>query len=234
MNIVITGASSGIGYATAQRFAAESGNLIFAMARSGDKLEELSASAGKSRIIPVVQDLTDFEYAGLEAALQQEGITHIDILIHNAGYLVNKPFEELVAADWHTIYNTNVISIAMLTRHLVPRMGGNEENHTHIVMIGSIGGVNGSSKFPGLSAYSSSKGAVSVLAECLAEEFRGRGISVNCLALGAVETEMLSKAFPGYVPKTKTSEAAGYIYDFSVGGWRHFNGKILEVSTTNP
>lgn len=117
MNIIITGASSGIGYATARRFAAEPGNLIFALARSGDKLAALSAEAGKSRIIPVVQDITDFTFTRLEAVLQQEGVSHIDILIHNAGYLVNKPFEELAADDWHTIYNVNVIGTAMLNCH---------------------------------------------------------------------------------------------------------------------
>ena len=232
MNILITGASSGIGYSTAKAFAKEEQNKVFVLARNGEKLKELAASSGSGRIIPVVSDLTGYDYSTLLLKLEANKVEHIDILIHNAGNLINKPFEELDGSDWEDIFRTNVIGAAMLTRSLLGIMGG--ESHTHIVTIGSIGGVGGTSKFPGLSAYSSSKGALGILTECLAEEFKDRNMTVNCLALGAVQTEMLTKAFPGYAPKMNSEEISGYIKEFSETGWRYYNGKILQVSTTNP
>jgi len=231
MNILITGASSGIGYSLAKKFASETSNNVIVLARNGEKLNKLAASVS-GNIIAVEFDLIKYDYTLLLATLAKEGIDHIDILIHNAGLLVYKPFGELEVADWEHIYKTNVIGVALLTKALLGKIGGVE--HTHIVTIGSIGGVNGTSKFTGLSAYSSSKGALSTLTECLAEEFRGQNVTANCLALGAVHTEMLQKAFPGYVAKLTAEEISDYIYDFSVGGWRYFNGKILQVSVTNP
>lgn len=232
MNIIITGASSGMGRECALALAGEKGNKVFALARRVDELNSLSKEAVAGKIIPVPFDLNADDFGGLDRILRDEGVDHIDILIHNAGLLIKGEFASLSRSDWEQVYGVNVIGVAMLTRHLLPKMGG--MRHTHIVMIGSIGGVKGSQKFSGLSAYSSSKGGLVVLTECLAEEFTGRGISVNCLAMGAVQTEMLEKAFPGYVAKVSSLEAGRYISDFSVSGWRHFNGKILEVSTTNP
>ncbi len=231
MNIVITGASSGIGYSLAKKFASSANNRVVVLSRNIAKLRELASSFAGS-IIPVEFDITKYDYKLLLSTLEKERIQHIDILIHNAGLLVNKPFAELEISDWENMYKTNVIGVALLTKALLGKLGGVE--HTHIVTIGSIGGVNGTSKFPGLSAYSSSKGALSTFAECLAEEMRGQNVTSNCLALGAVHTEMLQKAFPGYVAKMSAEEISDYIHDFSVGGWRYFNGKIIQVSVTNP
>jgi NAD(P)-dependent dehydrogenase (short-subunit alcohol dehydrogenase family) len=233
MNIIITGASSGIGYQTAIRFALAGDNKVIAVGRRAENLQKLAAEKTQGSIIPVIADLTNYNYTGLDTALDQHGITHVDVLIHNAGQLINKPFENLEPAEWEILYKANLIAPAILTRHLLPKLGGSDK-FSHIVMIGSIGGVNGTLKFPGLSAYSSSKGALATLAECLAEEFKGKNISVNCLALGSVQTEMLTKAFPGYVSGMTAEVMAEYIREFSERGWRHFNGKILQVSTTNP
>lgn len=231
MNILITGASSGIGHSLAKKFAAVAENRVIVLSRNLNKLQEL-ASGGGGRIVPVEFDITKYDYNLLMATLEKEGIRHIDILIHNAGLLVNKPFRELEIGDWEQTYKTNVIGVALLTKTLLGKIGG--DDHTHIVTIGSIGGVNGTTKFGGLSAYSSSKGALTTLTECLAEEFRGQNVTSNCLALGAVQTEMLAKAFPGYVAKLTSEEISDYIYDFSVKGWMYFSGKILQVSVTNP
>jgi len=232
MNIVITGASIGIGYETALRFAEIKGNTVFVVARRIEKLKELSGRKHEGKVIPVEIDLSAYDYSLLINEINREGVSHIDTLIHNAGLLINKPFEELTGVEWEEIYRVNVIGAAQLTRALLPYMGGTMQSH--IVTIGSIGGVRGSLKFAGLSAYSSSKGALGVLTECLAEEFKGRNIAVNCLALGSVQTEMLTKAFPGYAASTSPVDISRYIYDFSTTGWRQFNGKILEVSSTNP
>ncbi len=232
MNIVISGASSGIGYQTALRFAEKGTNTVFALGRRPELLQELAEMKSPGTIIPVIIDITTYDYTPLETALTKAGITAIDVVIHNAGLLIHKPFELLTGAEWEEVYRVNVFGAAQLTRFLMPFLG--KESPAHLVTIGSIGGVRGSLKFPGLSAYSSSKGALGILTECLAEEFKGKSIAVNCLALGSVQTEMLTKAFPGYAGSMQPQEVSRFIYEFSITGWRHFNGKILEVSTTNP
>ena len=132
--------------------------------------------------------------------------------------------------DFETVYKTNVFGVAELTRVVVPFM----KNHSHVVTISSMGGVQGSMKFPGLAAYSSSKGAVITLTELLAEEYKEQGISFNVLALGAVQTEMLAEAFPGYKAPTTALEMANYIYEFALTGNKFYNGKLLQVSSTTP
>jgi NAD(P)-dependent dehydrogenase (short-subunit alcohol dehydrogenase family) len=132
--------------------------------------------------------------------------------------------------DFETVYKTNVFGVAELTRVVVPFM----KNDSHVVTISSMGGVQGSMKFPGLAAYSSSKGAVITLTELLAEEYKEQGISFNVLALGAVQTEMLAEAFPGYKAPTTALEMANYIYEFALTGHKFYNGKLLQVSSTTP
>ena len=232
MNILITGASEGIGHAAARRFASEPGNKIIVVARRSDKLRELASMSTASPIIPVTMDLSAYDYSSLIQVLEAEGIRQIDILINNAGLLINKPFSELLPVDWEAVYRVNVIGPAQLMRSLLGYMG--IEGRTHIINISSMGGIRGSSKYAGLSAYSSSKGAMAILTECLAEEFREKNIVVNCLALGAVQTEMLVRAFPGYVTKTTSEEIAAFIFEFGLHGSMLFNGKIVEVSSTNP
>jgi NAD(P)-dependent dehydrogenase (short-subunit alcohol dehydrogenase family) len=236
MNIIITGASSGIGFQTALKLSRKEHNRVFVLSRNKaglDRLVEQSKSDGVAGvIIPLVIDIAANNFGELIELLQANHVEHLDILIHNAGQLITAPFESLKLEDWQTVYQTNVFAVAMLTRTLMPLMGG--ERHTHIIGISSIGGVQGSIKFPGLSAYSSSKGAMLIMLECLAEEFKGRNIDVNCLALGAVQTEMLTKAFPGYQAPLDASQMAEFIAEFSEWGWKYFKGKVLPVSVSNP
>jgi len=105
---------------------------------------------------------------------------------------------------------------------------------SHVVTISSMGGVQGTMKFAGLSAYSSSKGAVITLSELLSEEYKDRGIAFNVLALGSVQTEMLAEAFPGYQAPVSAAEMATYIFDFTLTGHKFYNGKVLPVSSTTP
>ena len=154
----------------------------------------------------------------------------VDILINNAGKLLNKPFLETSSEAFEMVYKVNVFGLAKLTKLVLPRMPKNG----HVVNISSMGGVQGSIKFPGLSAYSSSKGAVITLTELWAEEFKEMGPSFNVLALGAVQTEMLQEAFPGYKAPTTALEMATYIKEFSLRGHKMYNGKLLQVSSTTP
>ena len=97
-----------------------------------------------------------------------------------------------------------------------------------------MGGIQGSSKFGGLAAYSSAKGAVITLSELLAEEYKEDQIAFNVLAIGAVQTEMLAEAFPEYKAPLSAQEMADYIYDFSLTGNKFYNGKVLQVSSSTP
>lgn len=231
MNIVITGASSGIGRETAIRLSGEPGNRIYAIARNRKSLTTLSGAAGHKNIIPVPMDITSgrSSFSELKNRLEKEA-GRVDILINNAGHLVNKPFEDYTEADIAESVSVNFTSAARLTAELLPLM----VRGSHVVNIGSMGGFQGSLKFPGLSWYSATKGAIVVLTECLAAEYAGRGISFNCLCPGAVQTEMFRKAFPGFSAPVSPADMAAFIADFAMNGNRFFNGKILPVAVSVP
>ena len=132
--------------------------------------------------------------------------------------------------DFVEMFQNNLLGHVKMIQHIAPLMPAK----SHIVNIGSMGGFQGSSKFPGLSAYSASKAALHALTECLAFEFADKQISVNCLALGSAQTEMLEKAFPDYQSPVMAYEMGKYIADFAVNGHRFFNGKILPVAHSTP
>jgi NAD(P)-dependent dehydrogenase (short-subunit alcohol dehydrogenase family) len=173
-------------------------------------------------------DLTDED--AVIAWSKNDSPDNIDVLINNAGRLVNKPFSDTKQSDFEAVYKVNVFGVANITRALLKKLqpGG------HVVNISSMGGIGGTSKFPGLAAYSSSKGAVSILTELLAEELKETGPSVNALALGAVQTEMLSEAFPGLEVPMTAAKMADYIAQFALDGHLFYNGKVLPLSNTTP
>lgn len=234
MNIIVTGASRGIGRALVLKLAEKNENHIIAVARDAEKLDQLVADAKTlnpgSRVSPVPFDLASPAYAfGLLPEILKYCET-IDILVNNAGKLVKKPFEALTDRDFDEVFNVNVKSVFRLSRALLPHFN----EGAHIVNVSSMGGFQGSSKFPGLALYSAAKGAVSVLTEAMAEELKDRGISVNCLAYGAVKTEMLAEAFPGYEPPLTAEDMAEFAAWFAQNGQRFYNGKILPVSVSTP
>jgi NAD(P)-dependent dehydrogenase (short-subunit alcohol dehydrogenase family) len=233
MNIIITGASSGIGFETALELTLDSKNTIVAIARSADKLRKLLEIAKginpDCNLLPVEFDIVNDDYAALMPFLK-ERLGHIDILINNAGALINKPFLETTAADLADMFESNVLGHFNMIQHTYPLMN----TGSHIVNIGSMGGYQGSVKFPGLSAYSSSKSALHTLTECLAFELADTGIKINCLALGSAQTEMLEAAFPGYESPVMAFEMGKYVADFARTGQKFFNGKVLPVAVTTP
>ncbi len=224
MNIVITGAGKGIGLELSKLFV-ENNHTTIAISRNINTLKNID----NPFLRPISFDLTSVDYSDLLEFMSKE-LGSVDILINNAGLLVNKNFSNLTDTDFDSIFNTNVKAVFKLTQTLLPSFNKN----AHIVNISSMGGVQGSSKFPGLSLYSASKGAVSILTECLAEELKEEHISVNALALGAVQTEMLENAFPGFKAPVSANEMAKYIYEFALTGHKYYNGKVLPVSSSTP
>ncbi len=223
-NIIITGTSRGIGYELALQFA-NAGHQVLAISRKTPRalLEHLNITC-------LSVDLSEEKELIKVTDFLSQTWKKVDILIHNAGSLVMKPFAELSQADFEMVYKVNVFGVANLTRACLPFL----EQGSHVVTISSMGGVQGSLKFSGLAAYSSSKGAVITLSELLAEEYKERGISFNVLALGAVQTEMLQEAFPGYQAPLTAHQMANYIYEFSLHGNTFYNGKVLQVSASTP
>ena len=222
-NIIITGTSSGIGFELVNNFSKKN-HRVLALSRDNSKLRELELDG----VDAIDFDLNHNDNGKINEFLKK--VEKIDILINNAGYLVNKPFKETTLEDFQIVYSTNVFSVAMLIKNTIDFM----ESGSNVLNISSIGGIQGSVKFPGLSAYSSSKGALNILTEMLAEEYKDRGIHFNSLALGSVQTKMLEKAFPNFTASTSALEMAEYIYNFSTNGYRLMNGKVISVSSTTP
>ena len=230
MNIVVTGASQGIGYEVVRKLLGNSEHHVFALARNKKKLESLSKYSLGSTYTYFAFDLLKDNYKNDLIPEIIKALGKVDILINNAGLLINKPFAELTNKDFNLLFDINVKSPFKLTRDLLPHFAKN----AHIVNISSMGGYQGSSKFKGLSLYSASKGALGILTECIAEELKDQNIKVNALALGAVRTEMLSEAFPGYEAPVKDDEMAGFIIDFAMKAHHYINGKIIPVSLSTP
>jgi NAD(P)-dependent dehydrogenase (short-subunit alcohol dehydrogenase family) len=224
-NVIITGTSRGIGFELVKLFASQ-GHNVLALSRNEQPISLLKLA----NVVTFPFDLNDSEAYQIVSDFIETKWKHVDILINNAGQLLNKPFSETTISDFEMVYKTNVFGVAELTRIIIPFM----KKESHVVTISSMGGVQGSMKFPGLAAYSSSKAAVITLTELLAEEYKSTGPSFNVLALGAVQTEMLEEAFPGYIANTSAQEMAQYINDFSLNGNTYYNGKLLQVSNSTP
>ena len=224
-NIVITGTSRGIGFELVQLFA-KAGHKVLALSRNAKPVQNLNLD----NVTAFSFDLGDSKgYKNVEDFINNDW-NQVDVLINNAGALLNKPFAETTMEDFEHVYKTNVYGVSELTRIVLPFM----KKQSHVVTISSMGGVQGSMKFPGLAAYSSSKAAVITLTELLAEEYKASGVSFNVLALGAVQTEMLEEAFPGYQAPIRALEMAEYILYFSLNGNKYYNGKLLQVSNSTP
>lgn len=232
MLVIVTGASKGIGFEIVKLFLNNPKYSILAISRNIDSLTRLVNLNNTTNLIPFKADITNSNHQKKIVAVINKIKMPVAILINNAGQIVNKPFQKITLTELESVYATNVFAPFKLIQLLVPFMG--KKTKSHIVNISSMGGFQGSSKFAGLSAYSSSKSALCGLTECLAEEFKDKNIAVNCLAIGAVQTEMLNKAFPGYKAPLLPKQMATFIYDFALNGHSYFNGKVLPVSLSTP
>ena len=229
MNIIVNGGSRGIGKEVVVYLAQDINNQIIVTGRNEKALNMLSATS--ANVHPVSVDLTvlDKQSTTFKEKIQSH-FKRVDVLINMAGMLVAKEFMKIEDYEAKLMMETNFFGPAMVIRMVQPLM----QHGAHIINIASMGGYQGSEKFKGLSYYSASKAAIASLSECLAEEFRNSGISVNCLALGAVQTEMLETAFPGYKAPVDAKEIARFIAYFALNAQKFMNGKIIPVAINNP
>ena len=234
MNIIITGASSGVGFEAVLELILNNDNHVVALARSESKLKRLYEIAvglnPECSLFPAKFDIVHDDYPGGLVPFVKKTLGSVDILVNNAGALIKKPFEQLVQLDFAEMLQSNLLGHVKMIQHMLPLFNEN----SHIVNIGSMGGFQGSDKFAGLTAYSVSKSALHTLTECLAPELAERKIRINCLAIGSAQTEMLEKAFPGYESPVLAFEMGKFIADFALTGHKFFNGKVLPVSVSTP
>jgi NAD(P)-dependent dehydrogenase (short-subunit alcohol dehydrogenase family) len=229
MNIIVNGGSRGIGKEVVLFLSQDPNNQIIVTGRNENALKSLSASSSNIHIL--VSDISIPD--DLERGFTDKILSHfkrVDVLINMAGRLVSKEFMDIDAKEARLMMETNFFGPAAVIRLVKPLMPAG----SHIVNISSMGGFQGSVKFRGLSYYSASKAAISCLSECLAEEFIGSGVSVNCIALGAIQTEMLGEAFPGYKAPADAAEIAPFISYFALNCHKFMNGKIIPVALNNP
>ena len=220
---LVTGASRGVGFEICKQ-AAANGHRTIALSRNISPLKGIPDVHPFSVDLSLESEVVDF------VKEITSSFKSIDVLINNAGSLINKPFLKISSSDFEAVFKVNVFAVANLTRLILPIINAKG----HVLNITSMGGVQGSAKFPGLSAYSSSKGALVILTELLAEEFKDTGPSFNALALGAVQTEMFEEAFPGYKAPVSAAQMAEYIIDFALNAHQFYNGKVLPISSSTP
>jgi 3-oxoacyl-[acyl-carrier protein] reductase len=225
--VVVVGASRGIGKAMVDLFAQDQSLKIYALSRDEEKMRKQFGV--HANVECRGYDLTSNDFTDqLEHIFAK--VEKIDILINNAGYLVNKPFEELSRRDFDRSYQVNVIGVMETVQALLPKL----ESGAHIVNISSMGGFQGTVKFPGLVAYSTSKAALVSFTELFAEEFKHTEMKMNCLCLGAVQTEMLHEAFPGYEALVSPDQMAAYVCNFALTAHQWMHGRVIPVSLTTP
>lgn len=227
--VIVTGASKGVGEATVMKLATIAGCKVIAVARDANALQAIAQRAA-GRVEACAVDIAE-PTAAAQLKAHVAG-RRVHALVHNAGLLHNKTMGQHQRADLEALYRVNVFAPLEITQALVEELGGDPPGH--VVHIGSMGGFQDSAKFPGLVAYSASKAALACMAQCLAEEFKERGIRSNCLALGAVDTAMLRAAFPGYTAPVSAAEMGNFVADFALNGHNLFNGKVLPVAVTTP
>ena len=229
MNIIINGGTRGIGKEIVIYLAGNESNKILVTGRDIHSLKSLSVRFKNVHTFAMDLSVFDTQSEIFEKAVLSH-FKNVDILINVAGFLVAKEFTKTSIDEARLMMETNFFGPASVIKLLKTHMA----EGSHIVNITSMGGFQGSLKFKGLSYYSASKAALACLTECLATEFSGAGIKVNCLALGAVQTEMLDEAFPGYKAPVDAAEMGEFIAEFALKGHKFFNGKILPVAVGNP
>ena len=178
---LITGASSGIGAATARR-AAEAGYRVVLAARSKDKLAGLAEElGGRERALAVPCDVTEWRDQEAMVAATLDDFGRIDVAFANAGFGAKRGFREETPELWREMVLTNVYGAALTVR---ATLGPLEETKGHLLLTGSVAGRRA---LPG-SLYSSTKWAITAMGEAVRQEVDGSGIRVTLIEPGMVDT----------------------------------------------
>jgi len=226
--ILISGVSRGIGRALAEELLQDENHVVTGISGTSEPVFVKGSIRGRYHHYALSHGAPP-DFAGLVSLLHREGL-RIDVLVNNAGMMLHKPWDALTTGDFEQVMRVNVLMPLLLTQAVVPLMN----RPGHVVNVTSMGGIGGTVKFPGLSLYSASKGALTILTEALAEELKETGVHVNGIAPGAVQTEMLEEAFPGYRAPVTPGEMASFLAHFALNGHKLFNGKVLPVAVTTP
>jgi 3-oxoacyl-[acyl-carrier protein] reductase len=227
MKVVVNGGTSGIGLELVRIFSSDAGSMVVSTGRTSVASRGLSGS----NLLHLQADLLSLDDTGSDLAASIKGfLGEVDILINNAGSIINKDFSATTSEEARRLFEVNFIGPATLTRLLRPLM----KRGSHIVNISSMGGFQGSKKYSGLSYYSASKAALASLTESLAAEFASEGVRVNCIAPGAVATDMFQAAFPGHKAPVSATDMAMFIADFALNAGKLMSGKIIPASVSDP
>lgn len=234
MDILITGCGRGIGRGIAEEALRGNGNRVIGISRSDTSFESLQAFSARvgtnATFHGMSADLSNDQYLPDLIRMMVTLNFKPRIVINNAGMLVKKPFAEMTEGDYERCFRLNFWTPFRLIQAMLPYM----DKGSHILNISSMGGFQGSQKFAGLSVYSASKAAVANLTESLAVELAPLGIIVNAIAPGAVQTDMLAAAFPGFKARVEPKDAGAYIFRFAAEAGHFMNGKIIPLSVDNP
>jgi 3-oxoacyl-[acyl-carrier protein] reductase len=222
---VVTGASSGIGAACAAKLA-ERGARVAVFARSLEVLRALAARH-EDRMLAVAGDVADEAAVSRLFEETEARFGACDLLVNNAGMIDPKPLTETSADDWDRMFAVNVRGAFLCARRALPPMLA--KGSGTIVNVASISGVAGPEKFPGWVSYCASKAAVISMAEALAVELKGRGVRVNAVSPGSVDTKMWAEASGGAPADMTPEEVAETILFLASDASRPINGQNVHV-----
>ena len=225
---IVTGASSGIGRATAELLVAR-GALVAVFARSAETLAGLAAGR-EDRMLAVSGDVADPEAIDRLFAQTEERFGDCDLLVNNAGMIDPKPLVDTTPEEWDRMFAVNVRGTYLASRRALRSMIARREGV--IVNVASISGVVGPEKYPGWVSYCASKAAVISFTEALAFEVKPFGVRVNCVSPGAVDTKMWAEASGGAPASMTADEIAEAILFLASGRSRPMHGQNLHVYST--
>ena len=222
---IVTGASSGIGRATAELLAAR-GALVAIFSRSWEKLAAIAAR-WPEQMLPIAGDVADLSAVEKLFAATASRFGECEVLVNNAGTIEPKHLVDATLDEWERAFAVNVRGVFLCCRRALPAMIARRRGA--IVNVASISGVPGPQKFPGFTAYCASKAAVIGLSEALAVEVEQSGVRVNAISPGSVDTPMWADVSGGAEANMTPEEIAESILFLASERSRPMNGQNLHV-----